>query len=114
MWTRRRRCCSNARATRENRRRPMLIESHSVSAAEGDALQVEAIDIEGVAVMLGVSKSRARQMHDDGRIPLPVIEDGRIIRWAVLEIRAWLLAGAPRRALWVQQREAAIRRFVCR
>jgi prophage regulatory protein len=51
------------------------------------------------AKMLGISPRHFRSMNASGRLPAP-IRLGRSPRWAVDELRAWLLAGSPSREKW--------------
>jgi excisionase family DNA binding protein len=52
-----------------------------------------------VAVLLGVSRSFVRKLHDSSRLPRPV-RLGRAVRWRRAELFAWLQAGCPSRDRW--------------
>ena len=56
-------------------------------------------DAKGLADALGVSLRHVRRMDASGSIPRAV-RLGRVKRWRVDEISAWLSAGAPSREHW--------------
>ncbi len=51
------------------------------------------------AAMCGISVRTWRTWDAAGRIPQPV-RIGRLTRWRVDELRAWVEAGCPRRREW--------------
>jgi hypothetical protein len=74
--------------------------------------EAEALDLAGVARFLNVGMTTAKSMRLDGRLPSPNLTFSRVHRWSVIELRAWLLAGAPGRALWSRIRTERIRDFL--
>ncbi len=42
-----------------------------------------------IAALLGVSKQRAHQLADEGRLPAPIGRDGRGRLWNRRQIQAW-------------------------
>ena len=58
-----------------------------------------AYDAQALACALSVSLRTIRAMDVAGELPRPVRLRRRLV-WAADEIRAWLAAGAPRRAEW--------------
>ncbi len=52
------------------------------------------IDVDQVAVLLGVSARTVRRMGDSGAMPRPR-RLNTLIRWSRLEIEAWVKAGCP-------------------
>jgi predicted DNA-binding transcriptional regulator AlpA len=72
----------------------------------------EALDISGVAQVLGISKSSAKSLAGEGILPEPNLAFGKIRRWWRCEIRAWLAAQCPPRCRWVGMRDVAIKRFL--
>jgi excisionase family DNA binding protein len=65
--------------------------------AEAPALLV---DPAGAAAMLGISRTSLYGLLSAGRIPLPVLKAGRIVRWNRGELLAWIRAGCPTRDRW--------------
>ena len=57
------------------------------------------VDRAGLALMLRVSPRTIRRMDDSGKLPEPVMLLG-CKRWSVVEIEAWIAAGAPPRSQW--------------
>lgn len=72
----------------------------------------EAVDINGVAALLSISKSSAKALASEGRLPAPALSVGKIRRWWKSEILAWLMNQCPTRARWVGIRESSIRRYL--
>ncbi len=64
------------------------------------------VSIDGLAVMLAVSKRHAQRMHEDGLLPRALsIGNSKKPprRWRVLEIDAWIAAGCPSGTAWAQR-----------
>jgi len=57
-----------------------------------------------VAQRMGVSLRHVRRMDAEGLLPKP-INLGRLVRWPLAELEAWLAAGAPDRKTWSRIRE---------
>ena len=51
-------------------------------------------DIRGVATMLHCSVETVRRLHDSGRMP-SAVRFGRILRWNIGSIEAWIEDGCP-------------------
>lgn len=56
--------------------------------------EAKLVDINTVAVMLGVSARMVWRLRDSGRMPKPVII-GRLVRWRSDAIEEWIQAGCP-------------------
>lgn len=69
-----------------------------------DPLLLTAHDL---AALLRVSLRTVRCWDAGGRLPQP-IHVGRSVRWRRDEIREWVEAGAPDRAIWASMRDAII------
>lgn len=82
------------------------------SETPAPAAGAEALDIERVAILLGISKSSAKSMASDGRLPEPNLAIGKIRRWWRMEILAWLACQSPTRARWAGMRQTELRRFL--
>ena len=65
------------------------------------------VDTPELAKRLGVSAATVHSMDKLGTLPTPV-RFGRCKRWSVDEIKAWLAAGAPKRAEWCVIRPASL------
>lgn len=75
------------------------------------ATAAEGLDAAEAARFIGVSRSMWHNLVSRGMCPSAIeIGTGRCPRWCRTELRAWLLAGAPSRALWSQLRADALRR----
>jgi predicted DNA-binding transcriptional regulator AlpA len=75
------------------------------------AIPVELVDADGLARMLGVSRSFVHSLDNRGLIPASVtVGDGRATRWLVREIRAWTAASCPSRPRWASIRDQILRR----
>jgi len=59
------------------------------------------LDAGGVGLLLGVGRSSVYALHAREALPAP-IRVGRGKRWARAEIEAWVLHGAPSRAVWAR------------
>ena len=57
-----------------------------------------------LAQRLGVSERHLRRMTSGGHLPRP-FHIGRLVRWSVTEIDAWIAAGAPSRKQWEVMKE---------
>lgn len=62
-------------------------------------LQPVALDAQGVALLLGFSRSFVRKLDRSARLPRPV-RIGRRCVWSREEIERWFAAGAPCRVTW--------------
>lgn len=58
------------------------------------APQALAVDTFAAAELIGISESHFRILVSGGRVP-PGFKLGRRRLWAVAELQAWVLAGAP-------------------
>ena len=67
-----------------------------------------AVDAKVLAKMLGISVRTVRSMDCAGKLPRPVKLNGRSVRWPVVEIEAWLAAGAPDRNQWEAIRRSGV------
>jgi predicted DNA-binding transcriptional regulator AlpA len=64
------------------------------------------VDIEGLAKLLGVSRSHAYALHSSGRLgPLPV-KLGKCSRWWREEVESWIASGCPPRQKWQAMKDA--------
>ena len=63
-----------------------------------------ALDVNGVALVLSISKRHVAALNSSGKIPRP-IKLGRRTVWVADELRAWLAAGAPERSRWESLRK---------
>jgi hypothetical protein len=63
------------------------------------------------AAFVGVSVSQWRELDRSALCPAAVQLGDRLPVWPRLELRAWLLDGAPSRAEWASRRQAAIDRL---
>ncbi len=70
------------------------------------ALSPLLVDAAEAARLCGVSRATWFGWQAAGMIPRPVIRRGRVRRWAVSEITAWLNAGAPSAERWQLLRKA--------
>jgi predicted DNA-binding transcriptional regulator AlpA len=68
------------------------------------ALQPLAVDADGAAALLSMSRSAFYAAWSAGLLPLGA-KIGRQRRWSLEELRAWLAAGMPPRSEW-QARQA--------
>jgi prophage regulatory protein len=59
------------------------------------------------ARLCGVSRSQWFKLQAMGKVPAPVRLGTRAPRWRVDELKAWLAAGCPDRAVWERQRAEA-------
>lgn len=55
------------------------------------------VDAAGVASVLCISRTSLFGLLASGRLPLPVLRVGRLVRWSVDQLRAWIGAGCPPR-----------------
>ncbi len=65
------------------------------------------VDANGVARLLDCGVHTVRAHDTAGKLPAPLRIGGRVV-WRAAEIRAWVNAGAPDRAVW-EARKAARR-----
>lgn len=73
--------------------------SQTVQATVSSKVQDLALSAAELARRLGVSLRHIRRLDSAGKLPTP-IRLGRSVRWPVVEIEAWLAAGAPDRVTW--------------
>lgn len=52
-----------------------------------------------VAKRLGISLAHAARLNASGRLP-QAVRLGRCVRWSVIDLDAWVAAGAPSRDRW--------------
>ncbi len=57
------------------------------------------LDVDGDGRYLNVGRSKVYELDARHELPAPV-QVGRVRRWVGAEIEAWLLHGAPKRAVW--------------
>ena len=95
---------------------PGATRGHTGSHGESDVdvrVQSAVLDADGVGRFLNVGRSTIYELHSNERLPAP-IQVGRGLRWVKAEIEAWLLYGAPSRAvwerIWPKLRKEALRR----
>ncbi|MBP7748480.1 MAG: helix-turn-helix domain-containing protein [Phycisphaerae bacterium] len=67
---------------------------HTVERASRQSVPAELADESAVGTLLGVSGRTVARMVDAGRLPAPV-RIGRLKRWRLAEVRAWVAAGCP-------------------
>lgn len=73
-----------------------------VAELANPAPDVEGLSPREAAKFLGISESQLHDLRNRGLMPdFPLMGDGRCVRIAKVELRAWLLAGCPSRARWV-------------
>jgi predicted DNA-binding transcriptional regulator AlpA len=91
--------------------RRLLVSTTEPTSAKPEAVEAEGIDMAGVAALIGIGLTSAKDLNRRGLLPRPVLEVGKLIRWSRTEVRAWMLCGAPPRAAWQSVREASIKKF---
>jgi predicted DNA-binding transcriptional regulator AlpA len=64
------------------------------------------VDVHGVGRLLNCSARHCEDLAREGALPEPV-KLGRLRRWRISEIRAWVEAGCPNRQAWEAMRKAA-------
>lgn len=62
------------------------------------------VDAGAAAALCGVSRATWFAWHSAGRIPLPALRAGRVVRWSAAELAAWISAGCPARDRWQAER----------
>ena len=62
------------------------------------------VDAAGAARLLGMGRTSFFGLVSAGRVPRAVLRAGRIVRWDVQELRAWIHAGCPPRDRWEAER----------
>lgn len=67
------------------------------------AVEPLAVDTDGAGRLVNASGRSWRRWHSAGLVPVPV-RIGGSIRWDVSELRAWIAAGCPTRARWLDLR----------
>ena len=58
------------------------------------------LDPAAVGRLLGCSRSRVYELHDAGKLPMPIRTVSRGPRWRAEELRDWIRAGCPPRVRW--------------
>ena len=58
------------------------------------------LDAKAAAELLGMSRTSFYGLLSAGRLPLPVLKAGRIVRWNRGELQAWIKADCPPRDRW--------------
>lgn len=71
----------------------------------------ELLAIADVAKLLGIGKSKAKEMDNAGELPLPALRNEKTIKWSRTELLVWVLCQCPSRVSWQQVREQRIRQF---
>ncbi len=82
--------------------RPKL-ETYPMNTIENEPL---ALDVRGVAALLGVSARHVWSMNASARMPAPV-RLGKRVLWRRDELVEWLAAGAPEREQWEARKRGA-------
>jgi excisionase family DNA binding protein len=78
-----------------------MIEQPTAAAAGAIAEKPLVLDAREAARLLGISRSTFLKLHAAGKTPMPV-RFGRAVRWRRDDLKAWLDAGAPSRAKWLE------------
>ncbi len=81
---------------------PGATQGHTGGNGQSDAdvrVECAVLDVDGVGRFLNVGRSTVYELHAHERLPAP-IQVGRGRRWVKVEIEAWVLHGAPSRAVW--------------
>ena len=60
---------------------------------------IEWADLNAVAKLMQIGRATAERLLSVGRLPRPT-RLGRLRRWNLAEVRAWMSAGAPDRTAW--------------
>lgn len=63
------------------------------------AVTCAVLDAAGIGRVLGVSRSKVHDLDAKEALPAPFLV-GRARRWSRVEVEAWVLHGAPKRAAW--------------
>ncbi|TPW00840.1 MAG: hypothetical protein FD124_3889 [Alphaproteobacteria bacterium] len=87
---------------------PDTLPLRSPAAPPADAGTALVVDARRLAALLCASLRTVRTWDAAGKLPKPLRIGGRCL-WSIVEIRAWLAAGAPSRAEW-ETRKAASRK----
>ena len=58
------------------------------------------VDAAGAARLLSIGRTSFFGLLTAGRVPRAVLRAGRIVRWDVQELQAWIRAGCPSRDRW--------------
>jgi hypothetical protein len=78
------------------------VHSLLVDVKEAALLGPLLVDAKQASKMLSISPRHVAGMHSSGRLgPLPIAL-GRRRLWRVAELVAWVLAGCPRREIWIR------------
>jgi hypothetical protein len=60
-------------------------------------------------ILCGISRGQWFRLASSGQTPLPIRLGKRRPVYLIRELELWLQAGAPRREVWIAQRDAALR-----
>lgn len=69
------------------------------------------IDTKSFARFLAVSPRALYSLMAEGALPKPVSLAGRIRRWSIEEVLAWVMEGCPREEHWKRSRVLALRKY---
>ena len=67
------------------------------------AVDVQLLDVRGVATLLGCSVRHVYRLADSGRMPRPM-KLGQLVRWRRSELQVWIDAGCQRQQIGGQRR----------
>lgn len=67
------------------------------------------IDPKAFAALLDISTATLYRLHAEEAIPAPV-QLGRLKKWRLAEILEWIEADCPPQQMWVQMKQASLRR----
>ncbi len=67
-----------------------------------------ALSAADVGLLLDISERHVWSMHSAGRLPRP-FRLGRVTRWRLGELKAWVDAGCPERQRWEQLQQGGQR-----
>ena len=59
------------------------------------------VNAKQLAKLLGKSLRTIRTLDAAGKLPVPLRISGKSVDWILSEIKEWITAGAPSRAVWV-------------
>ena len=97
------------------------MKAHGASAATAlvDAVRVRegypiAVGAKGLAKFLDISESMLHALRTSGRLIEPTCRLGSLPKWSIVEVEAWLLAGAPNADRWRAMRERELAKWTRR
>lgn len=79
--------------------------SINATPSADDHLEPIAVNAQQAAALFGLSDRSWRRAYAAGLVPSP-IRIGNSVRWGLLELRAWSMAGAPNRQRWSEMKNA--------